>query len=91
MSASNRPLNINQISHNNFFHTDPTIIHQTHPCHLVTGFQFLGRASGLHHLMEHPVHPLLGGIVNVKQVGGEFSSARQLPPQVFLSVYVRHL
>ena len=61
-----------------------TIIHQTHPCHLVTGFQLLGRASGLHHLREYPVHPLLGGIVNVQQVGGEFSAASQLPPQVML-------
>ena len=43
-------------------------VHQPHPAHGVTGFQFLGDACRLHHAGQHGVHPFTRRPVNLQQV-----------------------
>ncbi len=63
-------LTINQFAEYDFLHLGLTAIHQSHPCHLVTGFQFLGHASSFDHLRQKRVHaPLNAGQVIVCSAG----------------------
>ena len=75
-------LNIYQARKNDFLHLGLAVVHQSYPRHLIAGFQFLCHPSSFHHLREHPVHPLAGGLINVQQMGGKFSAASQLTPQL---------
>ena len=43
-------------------------VHQPHPAHGVTGFQFLGDARRFHHAGQHGVHALPRRPVNLQQV-----------------------
>ena len=61
-------LNIYQFRFYNFLHLRFQRVHQPHPAHGVTGFQFLGDACRLHHVGQHGVHPLPRRPVNLQQV-----------------------
>ena len=43
-------------------------VHQPHPAHRVTGFQFLGNACRLHHAGQHGLHLFPRRPVNLQQV-----------------------
>ena len=47
-----------QLHQNNFLHLRFQRIHQPHPAHGVTGFQFLGDTCRLHYAGQHGVHTL---------------------------------
>lgn len=48
-------------------------VHQPHPAHGVTGFQFLGDARRLHYAGQHGVHPFTRRPVNPQQVRVQLS------------------
>ena len=57
-----------QLYQNHFFRLCFQRVHQSHPAHGVTGFQFLGDACRLHHAGQHGIHPFTRRPVNLQQV-----------------------
>ena len=86
-------LGINQFLKNNFLRLCFQRVHQPHPAHGVTGFQFLGDARRLHHAGQHGVHPLTRRPVNLQQVRVQLFTQNQAVVKagpVFLQVALPH-
>ena len=84
---------INQLCKNNFLHLRFQRVHQPHPAHGVTGFQFLGDARRLHHAGQHGVHPLPRRPINLQQVRVQLFAQNQAAVKagpVFLQVALPH-
>ena len=58
-----------QLCENDFFYLEFAAIHQPHPTHGVTGFQFLGCPSFFCHVWHHTVHQIMSCILNPQQIG----------------------
>lgn len=54
-------------------------VHQPHPAHGITGFQFLGDSRRLHHTGQHGVHPFTRHPVNIQQVQVQLFVYSQFP------------
>ncbi len=59
-------------------------IHQSHPRHLVTCFQFFGHTSDFHHLWQERIHSPLCLPLNAGQVIVRSASFHQYHPQLWL-------
>ena len=84
---------VNQFLKNNFLRLCFQRVHQPHPAHGVTGFQFLGDARRLHHAGQHGVHPLPRRPVNLQQVRVQLFAQNQAAVKagpVFLQVALPH-
>ena len=78
---------------NCFFYLRFQRVHQPHPAHGVTGFQFLGDARRLHHTGQHGVHPLPRRPVNLQQVRVQLFTQNQTAVKggpVFLQIALPH-
>ena len=64
-----------------------TRVHQSHTHHLVMSLQILDGSRRLRHLRHHPVHPVIGSIVNVQQMDSKFAGIHQLPVQLTLMLF----
>ena len=74
---------------NCFFYLRFQRVHQPHPAHGVTGFQFLGNARRLHHAGQHSFHPFTRRQVNLQQVRVQLFTQNQAAVKagpVFLQV-----
>lgn len=68
-------------------------VHQPHPAHGVTGFQFLGDARRLHYAGQHGVHPFTRRPVNPQQVRVQLFAQNQAAVKggpVFLQIALLH-
>lgn len=75
------------IGHDGFLHLDFIRVHQSLTHHLVMSLQILDGSRRLRHLRHHPVHPVIGSIVNVQQMGLKFAGIHQLPVQLALMLF----
>ena len=78
---------------NCFFYLRFQRVHQPHPAHGVTGFQFLGNARRLHHAGQHSFHPFTRRQVNLQQVRVQLFAQNQAAVKagpVFLQVALPH-
>ena len=78
---------------NNFLHLRFQRVHQPHPAHRGTGFQFLGDACRLHHAGQHGVHTLPRRPVNLQQVRIQLFTQNQAAVKagaVFFQVALPH-
>ena len=77
----------------NFLHLRFQCIHQPHPAHGVTSFQFLGDARLLHYAGQHGVHPFTRRPANLQQVRVQLFAQNQAAVKagpVFLQVVLPH-
>ena len=86
-------LNIYQFIFYNFLRLRFQRVHQPHPAHGVTGFQFLGDARRLNHTGQHSIHPFPRRPVNLQQVRVQLFAQNQAVVKdgpVFLQVALPH-